>query len=54
MDVPEAHSQALDEGIQFLEHRKLAEEGMLWVSKGIVAAVMAVASTNHSLDSVER
>ena len=41
--VPEARVQPLNEEIHFTEGRKLAEEGLFWASKGVVAALTAVA-----------
>ena len=43
--MPEACVQALTEEVHFVEGRKLAEDAMLWVSKGVVAAMTAIAPT---------
>ena len=41
--VPESRVQALNEEIHFIEGRKLAEEALFWASKGVVAAMTAIA-----------
>ena len=43
--VPEARVQALNEEVHFVEGRKLAEDSMLWASKGVVVAMTAIAPT---------
>lgn len=43
--VPEARVQALNDEIKFADGRKLAEEGMMWATKGVVAALTAIAPT---------
>ena len=43
--VPKARVQVLNEEVHFVEGRKLAEESMLWASKGEVAALTAIAPT---------
>lgn len=44
-NVPEAQVQKLNEEIRFIDARKHAEESMLWASKGVVAALTAIAPT---------
>ena len=41
--VPAARVQALNEEVHFVEGRKLAEDGMFCASKGVVAALTAIA-----------
>lgn len=43
--IPEARVQALNDEIKFIEGRKLAEDGMMWATKGVVAALTAIAPT---------
>ena len=43
--IPEARVQPLNDEIKFVEGRKLAEDGTMWATKGVVAALTAIAPT---------
>ena len=43
--VPEVRVQPLNEEVKFVEGRKLAEDGMFWATKGVVAALTAITPT---------